>query len=67
MPCRLSCSKLAHTAFGTDNRGTVRISPSVFTKYSECEKFINILKNFEKLKKTKIITLFIKLRVIKYK
>ena len=38
------CSKLAHTAFGTDNRGTVRISPSVFTKYSECEKFINILK-----------------------
>ena len=38
------CSKLAHTAFGTQNRGTVRISPSVFTKYSECENFINILK-----------------------
>lgn len=38
------CSKLAHTAFGTDNRGTVRISPSVFTKYSECEKFIDTLK-----------------------
>ena len=38
------CSKLAHTAFSTDKRGTVRISPSVFTKYSECENFINILK-----------------------
>lgn len=38
------CSKLAHTASGTQNRGTVRISPSVFTKYSECENFINILK-----------------------
>lgn len=38
------CSKLAHTAFGTQNRGTVRISPSIFTKYSECENFINILK-----------------------
>ncbi len=38
------CSKLAHTAFGTQNRGTVRISPSMFTKYSECENFINILK-----------------------
>lgn len=38
------CSKLAHTAFGTQNRGTVRISTSVFTKYSECENFINILK-----------------------
>ena len=38
------CSKLAHEAFNTNERGTVRISPSVFTNFSECEIFINTLK-----------------------
>lgn len=38
------CSRLAHTAFNTAERGTVRISVSAFTKYSDCENFINILK-----------------------
>ncbi len=38
------CSKLAHTSFNTDNRGTVRLSPSIFTSFAECEKIINTLK-----------------------
>ena len=38
------CSKLAHTTFNTENRGTVRVSPSVFTNFRECENFINTLK-----------------------
>lgn len=38
------CAGLAHKAFGTTDRGTVRICPSVFTSYRECEIFINTLK-----------------------
>lgn len=38
------CSPLAHRAFKTDNRGTVRLSPSVFTSYKECEAFFNYIK-----------------------
>lgn len=38
------CSKLAHTTFNTKTGGTVRISPSVFSNFWECEKFINTLK-----------------------
>ena len=40
----LHCSPLAHRAFNTTDRGTVRISPSVFTKQYECEIFLNSLK-----------------------
>ncbi len=40
----LHCAPLAHKSFGTDERGTVRISPSVFTTLYECEKFLNTLK-----------------------
>ena len=40
----LHCAPLAHNAFHTQDRGTVRISPSVFTTYYECEKFLNTLK-----------------------
>lgn len=40
----LHCAPLAHRAFHTENRGTVRISPSVFTTARECEIFINTLK-----------------------
>lgn len=40
----LHCAPLAHRAFHTENRGTVRISPSVFTTPGECEIFINTLK-----------------------
>lgn len=40
----LHCAPLAHKAFGTENRGTVRISPSVFTTHNDCEKFLNYLK-----------------------
>lgn len=40
----LHCSPLAHKAFNTTDRGTVRISPSVFTKPYECEIFLNSLK-----------------------
>lgn len=40
----LHCAPLAHRFYGTDTRGTVRISPSSFNKFSECEYFINTLK-----------------------
>lgn len=40
----LHCSPLAHAAYHTESRGTVRISPSVFTTQRECEIFINSLK-----------------------
>lgn len=38
------CAPLAHESFGTKDRGVVRISPSVFTSFFECEKFLNYLK-----------------------
>ncbi|MDD6728293.1 MAG: aminotransferase class V-fold PLP-dependent enzyme [Eubacteriales bacterium] len=38
------CAPLAHNAFSTSDRGTVRVSPSVFTTQRECEIFINYLK-----------------------
>lgn len=38
------CAPLAHRSFGTDERGTVRVSPSVFTTHRDCENFINYLK-----------------------
>lgn len=40
----LHCSPLAHKFFGTIERGTVRLSPSVFTTKRDCEIFINTLK-----------------------
>ncbi len=40
----IHCSPLAHAAYHTESRGTVRISPSVFTTQRECEIFINSLK-----------------------
>jgi cysteine desulfurase family protein len=40
----LHCAPLAHRAYNTIDRGTVRISPSVFTKLSDCEIFLNTLK-----------------------
>lgn len=40
----LHCAPLAHKYYGTDERGTVRISPSVFTTDKECEIFLNTLK-----------------------
>lgn len=38
------CSPLAHKFFGTLNRGTVRLCPSVFTSQRDCEVFLNTLK-----------------------
>lgn len=38
------CSMLAHTSYNTLKRGTVRISPSVFTSLRECEYFLNYVK-----------------------
>lgn len=40
----LHCAPLAHKFYNTDDRGTVRISPSVYTTTRECEIFINTLK-----------------------
>lgn len=41
----LHCSPLAHKFFGTLDRGTVRLCPSVFTTGRECEFFLKTLKN----------------------
>ena len=38
------CAPCAHRFFGTDKRGTVRISPGVFTGMNECEYFLNSVK-----------------------
>lgn len=38
------CSPLAHRFFGTIERGTVRLCPSVFTSRRDCEVFLNTLK-----------------------
>lgn len=40
----LHCAPVAHRFMNTEKRGTVRISPSVFTTQKECEVFINYLK-----------------------
>lgn len=40
----LHCSPLAHMSFGTENLGTVRICPSVFTDYTAADMLINALK-----------------------
>lgn len=37
------CSPLAHQAFGTIDRGTVRISLGAFNKIEQCVKFVDIL------------------------
>ena len=39
------CAPLAHKHFGTENRGTVRISLGAFNKYDQCIKFVEILKS----------------------
>lgn len=40
----LHCAPLAHRAFHTQDRGTVRFSPSAFTTLKDCEIFLNSLK-----------------------
>ncbi len=44
----LHCSPLAHKKFGTENVGTVRISPSIFTKKSDIDFLINSLRKIAK-------------------
>lgn len=46
----LHCAPLAHKKFGTENTGTVRISPSVFTKKSDIDFLINSLIKIAKSK-----------------
>lgn len=45
----LHCAPLAHRKFKTDNVGTVRISPSVFTKKSDMEILIKSVRKIAKL------------------
>lgn len=47
----LHCAPLAHRKFGTENTGTVRISPSAFTLKSDAEYFVKITEKI--LRKTK--------------
>lgn len=39
----LHCSPLAHRFYGTLDSGMARFAPSIFSKRSECEKFINCI------------------------
>lgn len=39
------CAPLAHNCYGTSDRGTVRVSPCAFTTFSDCEYFLNYVKN----------------------
>jgi len=41
----LHCAPLAHESMGTSDRGTVRISPSVFTTDSDMKILVNSLRN----------------------
>lgn len=45
----LHCAPLAHRRMGTQERGTVRISPSVFTTRQEIQKLISAVKKFVQL------------------
>ena len=45
----LHCAPLAHKKFGTENTGTVRISPSIFTKKSDIDFLIKSVIKFAKL------------------
>ncbi len=44
----LHCAPLVHRKFKTDTTGTVRISPSVFTKKSDIDFLINSVRKFAK-------------------
>ena len=44
----LHCAPLAHMKFKTDDTGTVRISPSIFTKKNDIDLLINSLRKFAK-------------------
>ncbi len=46
----LHCAPLAHKKFGTENTGTVRISPSIFTKKSDIDFLINSVIKIAKFK-----------------
>ena len=46
----LHCAPLAHKKFGTENTGTVRISPSFFTKKSDIDFLINSVIKIAKFK-----------------
>ena len=47
----LHCAPLAHKAFGTENRGTVRVSVSAFNTHQETDTFYNTVKSLKNLKK----------------
>lgn len=44
----LHCAPMAHRKFKTDDFGTVRISPSIFTKKSDIDFLINSVRKFAK-------------------
>lgn len=44
----LHCAAFAHKKIGTLESGTVRVSPSVFNTFGDCDYFVNCIKNFKK-------------------
>lgn len=43
------CAPTAHRQIGTEEEGTVRVSPAVFNRSYEMEKVLNLLKNMKKI------------------
>ncbi len=46
--CGLHCAPAAHQAYGTLERGTVRVSPGAFSKFSDAERFIYAVNKIKK-------------------
>lgn len=44
----LHCAPLAHTHYGTEEKGLVRFAPSVFTTPLECRQFVTCVRNLIK-------------------
>ena len=47
--CGLHCAPDAHRKFGTENIGTIRISPSAFTNFNDAENFIKVSRKMIKI------------------
>ena len=47
--CGLHCAPDAHRKFGTENIGTIRISPSAFTNFNDAENFVKVSRKMIKI------------------
>jgi selenocysteine lyase/cysteine desulfurase len=54
----LHCAPLAHETYGTEESGTVRVVPSVFTQPRQIQLFSEIVKKISKLDRKKVANLW---------